>query len=95
MAKFDPHVGDPHVDPQTSPQHADPHGLGALIKKMIVGWSAVDIWITHAGGKFHHGLLEKSLIQGPKKNNINVFSINFLKKPVGVQPKVHVRKNIC
>ena len=29
MAKFATHMGDPHADPQTSPQHADPHGLGA------------------------------------------------------------------
>ena len=27
MAKSAPHIGDPHVDPQTSPQHADPHGF--------------------------------------------------------------------
>ena len=26
MAKSPPHMGDPHGDPQTSPQHADPHG---------------------------------------------------------------------
>ena len=52
-------MGDPHGDPQTSPQHADPHELGAFLKKTIqeihvdprvVGWSA---------GR--HGLLEKSL----------------------------------
>ena len=44
MAKFAPHMG----DPQTSPQHADPHGLRAFLKKTIqeihvdqrvVGWS--------------------------------------------------------
>ena len=35
MAKFAPHMGDPHGGPQTSPQHADPHGLGALLKKTI------------------------------------------------------------
>ena len=49
MAKFATHMGDPHGDPQTSPQHADPHGLGAFLKKTIedidvdrrvVGWSA-------------------------------------------------------
>ena len=42
-------MGDPHGGPQTSQQHADPHGLGALLKKAIqeihvdqrvVGWSA-------------------------------------------------------
>ena len=72
MAKFPTHMGDPHGDPQTSPQHADPHGLGAFLKKTIqeihverrvVGWSAgrhVDH--AHVGGKFRHGLLEKSLI---------------------------------
>ena len=27
MAKFATHMGDPHGDPQTSPQHADPHGF--------------------------------------------------------------------
>ena len=40
---------DLHGGPQTSPQHADPHGLGAFLKKTIqeihmdrcvVGWSA-------------------------------------------------------
>ena len=49
MAKFAPHMGDPHGDPQTSPQHANPHGLGAFLQKAIqeihvyrrvVGWSA-------------------------------------------------------
>ena len=49
MAKFAPHMGDPHGDPQTSPQHADPHRLGAYLKNTIqeihvdrhvVGWSA-------------------------------------------------------
>ena len=49
MAKFAPHMGDPHGDPQTSPQHADPHGLGAFLEKttqeihvdrQVVGWSA-------------------------------------------------------
>ena len=43
-----PQVGDPHGDPQTSPQHTDPHGLGALKKNMqeihvdqrVLGWSA-------------------------------------------------------
>ena len=49
MAKFAPHMGDPHGDPQTSPQLADPHGLGAFLKKTIqeihvdrrvLGWSA-------------------------------------------------------
>ena len=28
-----PHMGDPHGDPQTSPQHADPHGLWCLLKE--------------------------------------------------------------
>ena len=27
MAKFATHMGDPHGYPQTSPQHADPHGF--------------------------------------------------------------------
>ena len=49
MAKLVPQMGDPHGDPQTSPQRADPHGLGAFLKKTIqeihvdrcvVGWSA-------------------------------------------------------
>ena len=42
-------MGDPHGDPQTSPQHGGPHGLGAFLQKTIqdihvdrrvVGWSA-------------------------------------------------------
>ena len=49
MAIFASHMGDPHGDPQTSPQHADPHGFGAFLKRTIqeihvdrrvVGWSA-------------------------------------------------------
>ena len=49
MAKFAPHMGDPHGDPQTSPQDADPHGFLGFLKKTIqeihvdrrvVGWSA-------------------------------------------------------
>ena len=49
MVKFATHMGDPHGEPQTSPQHADPHGLGAFLKKTIqeihvdrrvVDWSA-------------------------------------------------------
>ena len=44
-----PCMGDPHGDPQTSPQHTDPHGRGAFLKRTIqeihvdqrvVGWSA-------------------------------------------------------
>ena len=66
MAKFAPHMGDPHGDTQTRPQHSDPHGLGAFLKRTIqeihvdrraVGWSAGrhGMWITHVGGKFRHG----------------------------------------
>ena len=49
MAIFASHMGDPHGDPQTSPQHADPHGFGAFSKKTrqeihvdrrVVGWPA-------------------------------------------------------
>ena len=49
MAKFAPHMGDPHGDPQTSPQHADPHGLlvwfslkrhQVHVDQSVVGWSA-------------------------------------------------------
>ena len=48
MAKFATHMGDPHGDLQSSPQHADPHALGAFSKETIqevhvdrrvVGWS--------------------------------------------------------
>ena len=64
------HMGDPHGDPQTSPQHTDPRGLGAFSKKTIqeihvdrrvVGWSAGRHVDHPCGGKFRHGLLEKSL----------------------------------
>ena len=73
LAKFAPHMGDPAGDPQTSPQHADPHGLGAFLKKTIqenhvdrrvVGWSA-GRHVDHpcgGGGKIGYGLLEKSLM---------------------------------
>ena len=47
MAKFAPHMGDPHGDPQTSPQHADPLDFLYGLKKQeihvgrrLVGWSA-------------------------------------------------------
>ena len=49
MAKFAPPHGSSTWRLQTSPQHADPHGLGAFLKKIIqeihvdrrvVGWSA-------------------------------------------------------
>ena len=46
MAKFAPHMGDPHGDPHTSPQHVDPHGLGTFLKRPIqeihVDWHVVD-----------------------------------------------------
>ena len=68
MAKFAPHMGDPHGDPQTSPPHADPHGFGAFLKKTIqeihVDRRVVGVrrHVDHScGGKFRHGLLEKSL----------------------------------
>ena len=70
MAKYAPHMGDPHGGPQTSPQHADPRGLGAFLRKpykksMWIGvlWAGlrVAMWIAHVGGKFRHGLLEMSL----------------------------------
>ena len=68
MHHLPPH-GDPHGDPHTGPQHADSHGHGAFFKgtkKSIwigVLWAGLQVamWITHVGGKFHHGLLEKSL----------------------------------
>ena len=55
-------MGDPHGDPQTSPQEADPHGLGAFLKKTykksMWTWAGLQVamWITHVGGKFRHGL---------------------------------------
>ena len=68
-----PHMGHPHDDPQTSPQHADPHGLGAFFKKQkkpiqeihvdrrVVGWSAGRHVDHPCGGKFRHGLLQKNI----------------------------------
>ena len=47
--EFALHMGDPHGDPQSGPQHADPHGLlvWVLFKRQqihvdrrVVGWSA-------------------------------------------------------
>ena len=67
MAKFGrpPHMGDPHGDLQTRPQHADPHRLGALKKPYKKSmWRAglrFAMWIAHVRVKFRHGLLEKSL----------------------------------
>ena len=49
-------MGDPRGDPQTSPQHADPHGFLAFLKKqykksMWIGvlWAGLRaaMWITH------------------------------------------------
>ena len=49
MAKCATHLGDPHDDPQTSPQHADPHGLlvwfslkkpQVHVDRRVGGWSA-------------------------------------------------------
>ena len=60
MANCATHMGDPHGDPQTSPQHADPHGLGPFQrepyrKSMWIGvlWAGlwVAMWITHVGGQ--------------------------------------------
>ena len=65
MAKFAPHMGDPHGDPHTSPEHADPDGLGAFLKEpyktsMWIGvlWAGLPVamWITHVWAKFRHGL---------------------------------------
>ena len=68
MAKFALHMGDPHGDPQTSPQHPDPHGLGAFLKKSIqevhadrgvVGWS-VGRHVDHpCGGQISPWLARK------------------------------------
>ena len=67
-------MGDLHGDPQSSPQHADPHGflvwfslkrhqVQVHVDRRVVGWS-VGRHMDHpcGGGKFRHGLLEKSLI---------------------------------
>ena len=77
-----PHIGDSHGDPQTNPQHADPHGLGAFLREnhtkksmqFRVLWAGlrVAMSITHVGGgggKFRHGLLAKSL----KKSQVRSF----------------------
>ena len=67
MAKFATNMGDPHGDPQTGPQHADPHGflVSFLLKGpegMWIGvlWAGlrVAMWIAHVGAKFRRGLLE-------------------------------------
>ena len=68
------HMGDPHGNPQTGPHHADPHGFlvwfslerhQVHVDRRVVAGLRVAMWITHVGGKFRHGLLEKSL-------NINI-----------------------
>ena len=53
-------MGDSHGDPQTSPHHADPNGLGACLNKkpyrksMWIGvlWAGLRaaMWVTHVGG---------------------------------------------
>ena len=63
-------MGDPHGDPQTSPQHADPHGYltwfpSKMPKSMWIGvlWAGlrVTMWITYVGIKFRHGLLARKV----------------------------------
>ena len=70
MAKFAPHMGDPH-----GAQHADPHGFlvwlslkrhQVHVDQRVVGWSAGRHVDHPCGGKFRHGLLEKSLIHHPQ-----------------------------
>ena len=62
MAKFATHMIDPHGDPQTAHNTPIYMDLGPFLSKntqdihvdrRVVGWSL--------GGKFRHGLLEKSL----------------------------------
>ena len=65
MAKFATHMGDPHGDAQTSPQHADPHEFIVLWIGVLWAGLRVGLWITHAGGKFRDGLLGKSLMEVP------------------------------
>ena len=87
MAKFAPHTGDPHGDPQTSPQHANPHGfvvwvsLGGAPKSMWIGvlWAAlrVAMWVTHVGGEFRHALSSR------KKVCVQFLFPNFLTFPRG------------
>ena len=71
------HMDDPHCDPQTSPQHADPHGFPVWsslrrpqvhVDRRVVGWSAGrDVDRPCGGGNFRHGLVEKSLTQEAKR----------------------------
>ena len=71
MAIFASHMGDPHGHPQTSPQHADPHGFLVWfslkrhqihVDRRVWAGLRVAMWIAHVGDKYRHGLLEKSLI---------------------------------
>ena len=70
----DLHMGDPNGNPQTSPQHADLHGFlvrffffnfyGTKSMWIDLLWAGLEVamWITYVGGgRFCHGLLEKSL----------------------------------
>ena len=71
-------MGDPHGDPQTSPQHADPHGLSLKrqeihVDQRILGWSAG----RHVGGNFRHGLPEKSLIAQATRVRILLSSFGY------------------
>ena len=69
--KFAARMGHPRGDPQTSPQHVDPHGFLVWfsltrhqlhVDRCVVGWSE-GRHVDHpcGGGKFRHGLLEMSL----------------------------------
>ena len=84
-------MGDPHGDPQTSPQHADPHRFLVWFSlrrpqvhadRRIVGWSA-GRHVDHPCGWqlfFCHGLLEKSLNREPghSENAHSAHEMKFL-----------------
>ena len=71
MAKFAPHMGDPQWRPADQPTTPRSTWISCMVffkkanKCMWIGvlWAGlrVAMWITHVGGKFRHGLLEKSL----------------------------------
>ena len=81
-------MGDPHGDPQTSPQHADPHGFlvwfslrrhpspcGLACCRLVCRLPCGSpMW---GGGKFRHGLLEKSLTKTRKNLKICHFRLFF------------------
>ena len=77
-------MGDPHGDPQTSPQHAEPHGLGAFqeihVDLRVVGWSA-GRYVDHPCGGQISPWPARKIAENELRNNLSR-SLIILKRMV-------------